>query len=112
MITNTLPVVFFPRGTAAIAATQASGSATLFTSKGVGTNVMVYNEGPDLAFVKLGASGGSVTVPSTTGTGGTPVPVGFFGLTISRDANVDTTCYAICKTGETATVYFTVGNGT
>ena len=111
MITNTLPVVFFPRGTAAIEATQASGSATLFTQNGVGTNVMVYNAGPDLAFVKVGASSGSVTVPGTDGTGGTPVPPGFFGMTISRDPNADTTAYAICNTGEKATVYFTVGNG-
>jgi len=112
MITNTLPVVFFPRGTAAIAATQASGSADLFTQNAVGTNVMVYNAGPDLAFVKVGPASGSVTVPTTAGTGGTPVPAGFFGLTISRDPNKDTTAYAICKTGETAAVYFTVGNGT
>ena len=112
MITTTQPVTFFPRGTAKISATQTSGSASLFTQNGVGTNVMVYNAGPDIAYVKLGASGGSVTVPTTAGTGGTPVPVGFYGLTISRDANNDTTAYAICESGGTAIVYFTVGNGT
>lgn len=112
MITNTQPIVFFPRGTAVINATQTSGSATIFTSNGVGTNVMVFNAGPDLAFVKIGPASGAATVPNGTGTGSTPVPVGFFGLTISRDANLDTTAYAICNTGETAAVYFTVGNGT
>ncbi len=111
MITNTLPVVFSPRGSAVVAATDASSSATLLTANGVGTNVMVFNAGPDLAFVKVAPSGGSVAVANSSGTGGMPVPVGFFGLTISRDANQDNAAYAICNSGETASVYFTIGNG-
>lgn len=111
MITNTLPVTFFPRGTAVVSATTVSGSATLLTTNGVGTNVLVYNAGPDLAFVKVGASGGTVLAANALGTGGIPVPVGFYGLTISRDANTDNAAYAITASG-TASVYFTIGNGT
>ena len=109
MITNTLPVVFMPRGTAKIAATAVTSAATLATP-GVGTNVMVYNAGPDLGFVALGPSGTVATVPTTAGTGSTPVPVGFFGLTLARDANVD--LYAAAISTGTSAIYFTVGNGT
>ena len=109
MISFTDPIVFMPRGTSTVAAAGATGSATL-ASPGVGTNVMVFNAGPDLAFVKLGPAGTTVALPNATGSGGTPVPVGFYGLTLARDANVDTTAAAI-SLGNSA-VYFTVGSGT
>jgi hypothetical protein len=109
MITNTLPIVFMPRGTATITATTSASAATLATP-GVGTNVMVYNAGPDLAFVSLGPAGTTATTPTTAGTGSTPVAVGFYGLTLARDANVDLTASAISL--GTSAVYFTVGNGT
>lgn len=117
MIQTNTPYTLKPLGTALIAATQATGSATLITPTStqfgsVGSNVMVYNAGPNAAFVKFGPAGTVATVPTTAGTGSTPVPVGFFGLVLARDATTDTTASAICNTGETATVYFTVGNGT
>ncbi len=113
MITNTLPVTFFPLGTCVVNATDAGQNATLLTtSNGVGTNVVVFNEGPDLGFVMVGPSGLTPDVPNSAGTGMMPVPVGFYGLTISRDANLGTTAYARCNTGGTAKLYFTVGNGT
>lgn len=109
MINTNTPLVILPIGTSAIAATQSASSATLIGS--VGSNVMVFNAGPNTAFVKFGPSGTVATVPTTTGLGGTPVPVGFYGAVFARDLSYNTVS-AICNTGEAAQVYFTVGNGT
>lgn len=100
---------FFHLGTSKIAATQAASSATLIGD--VGTNVVIYNAGPDLAFVKIGPSGTTATVPTTAGSGGMPVPVGFYGFTVARSQSTDNTVSAICATGQTATLYFSVGSG-
>lgn len=100
---------FFHIGTAKIAATQTASTATLIGT--VGTNVVIYNAGPNLAFVKIGASTVVATVPTTAGTGGMPVPIGFYGVTVARSPSSDTTVSAICNTGETAAVYFSVGSG-
>jgi hypothetical protein len=104
---------FLPQGTAKISATQTSGRATLAGSgaNGTGTDVICYNAGPDLAFVEIGNASVVATVPTSAGTGSQPVPVGYFGFTIGRSPDSQGYVAAICGSGETATVYFSVGKG-
>lgn len=101
--------VFYHKGTAKIAATQTTSQATLPT---VGNNVIIYNAGPNTAYVSIGNTSVTATVPTTAGTGSMPVPIGFYAFTISRSADIDVTVAAICDTGNTASIYFSVGNGT
>jgi len=77
----------------------------------VGTNVVIWNAGPNTAFIQLGGASVTAVLPGSSGVGAMPVPLGFYGNTISRDVANDTCVAAICNAGETATVYFSVGNG-
>lgn len=109
MVSYTDPITFMPRGTARIQATTNTSAATL-ASPGVGTNVLVYNAGPDLGFASIGPVGTAATVPTTAGSGSTPVPPGFYALIIARDANTAVAAAAISL--GTSDMYFTVGSGT
>jgi len=104
-----LSAVFYPQGTAKIAATSTTSSATLPI---VGNNVIVYNAGTNLVYVKFGGSSITATVPTTAGTGSTPIPPGFYGAIISRSPDIETHVAAICDAGNSTNVYFSCGNGT
>ncbi len=109
--------VFLPRGATGIAATSATARAALATGTQSGypdksVNVMVYNEGPNVAFVSIGNSSVVATLPDAVGGGSIPVPPGYFGFTLARSPDLDTHVAAICRATQTAQVSFTVGNGT
>ena len=94
---------FVPSGnTVAIAASTVSGSVTLPAGAALsGINVRVYNDGPSLAFIKIGA--GSATASLTS----IPLPAG--AVEILSKATNDT--FAVVTLSSTANVYFTPGNG-
>lgn len=89
--------------TASISATAVSGSTTFseVLAEG-GQNMRVYNAGPNTAFIRFG--NGAQTAVLTD----TPVPVGVIENFFK--GNFDTMA-AICAATQTATVYFTPGNG-
>lgn len=90
-------------GTITISATQTNAQTAL---KAPGrSQVMIYNAGTKTVFVEFG-TGSTVAAVAT----GTPIPVGAV-LVLSIDPAA-THIATICNTGETATVYVTVGKGT
>lgn len=103
---------FFHRGTCKLAASDTATRGTLITnSQGGAAQVMVYNAGPNIAYVDLGDSTVAATVPTSAGTGSMPVPPYFTTGIFTRDSINDTHVSAICESGETATVFISVGAG-
>ena len=94
---------FVPSGlTVSIAASTVSASVALNSGAALaGINVRVYNDGPALAFIKIG------TGSATAGVTSIPLPVGAVEL-LSKATN-DT--FAAVTLSGTANVYFTPGNG-
>lgn len=88
-------------GTVNIAATTSSGTVTLTTTPLNRKDVIVYNSGATIAFIKFGGSG--VTAATTD----TPIAPGLQRAFHVADA---THAAAIMGSG-TATVYFTTGFG-
>lgn len=93
-----------PAGTVVLSATSASGTATL---AGLTDGpVAVTNLGPNKAFIRFGGSSVTAVVPGSAG----DYPV-LAGTTQILDRGSSTTVAAICATGETATLYFSSGQG-
>lgn len=82
-----------------IAATASSGGTTL---TGLGAAVLITNAGPNVAFIKLGEGTQTAAV--------TNLPVLPYTAIIVR-RNSSTHVAAICAATQTATVYFTTGDG-
>ncbi len=100
---------FYHIGSGKLSVTSTATSGTLIGD--VATNIILFNAGPNTAFVNIGAAGTVATAPTTAGTGGIPVPLGFYGMTISRSPSKDVVISAICASTETATLYYSVGTG-
>lgn len=78
----------------------------------VGPVVRIVNEGPNIAFVAIGATSQTATLPNATATRtSTPVlPYSDITLRIADDAVQNIS--AICRSGGTATLSCQVGRGT
>ena len=100
---------FFHVGTCKLSATSASTRGTLSSSNA--PQVAIYNAGPDMVYVALGGSSVTATVPDATGAGSLPVPPYFTVPTFTRGPTTQTNVAAICESGQTATVYISVGTG-
>lgn len=94
---------FSAQETISISATATSGSANFTnTTSELGSQVRVYNAGPNVAFVRFGpASPTAVT---------TDIPIAPGSIELFHKGGAVGTA-AICATGQTATVYFTAGEG-
>jgi hypothetical protein len=89
--------------TISVAATAASASASYTEVIAEGAaNIRVYNAGPNTAFVRFGFGAQTAVLTDT------PVPAGVIENFFVGAAD---TCAAICAATQTATVYFTPGNG-
>lgn len=87
--------------TSSIDATATAQSTTLTQTA---NSVRIVNEGPNTAFVLLGASDVVATVTAMPN----PIPAGVVELfSKGRETHVS----AICASGETAKLYFTCGEG-
>jgi len=90
--------------TTSISATSTSASVTLDSVGAAAENLRVFNAGPNTVFITWGV--GSATATTTTNL---PIPAGgvenFF-----KGPGADTVA-AICASTQTATVYFTPGEG-
>lgn len=94
-------------GTVSIAATAASASVALPAAHT--GQIEISNEGPDTVFVKLASASGPVAaVPNGASAGSYPVLPGQ-----SKNVSVRLVSHvaAICASGKTASVWFTVGQG-
>lgn len=95
--------------TVSLAATSTTGRVAL---SGVGTGqsqIEIQNKGGNWAFVVFGDSSVVATAPNGATAGGYPVGPGMCKVvTIGTNA---TNAAAICASGETATLWFSVGCG-
>jgi hypothetical protein len=89
--------------TATIAATSASGSVALpaLSSSLVGQSILVTNNGPNIAFFRLGVGTQTALVTDT------PI-LPYTAMLIERGASA-THAGAICNSTQTAALYFTAG---
>lgn len=104
--------IFTPASTNSIASTSTSQARDFAAG---GTNAVFYNDGPSVVFVVTGPVGAlTATLPAlSTNVGAlgnaTPIPV---GASINLDFKASHTQYAaICRAGETASLYCTPGVG-
>ncbi len=107
---NMLP---FPctANTKTVAATAVTLTAVALPT-GAGNQIRLVNEGPNIAFVALGASTVTATLP-TTGAGVTtctPVLAGE-DVVLTRSPLVDTFISTICRASGTATLTVSIGDG-
>lgn len=99
---------FFHVGSVKLSPTTSSVRAQLPT---VGSQAILYNAGPDIAFIDFGGSGVVAQVPNnTTTTGSLTLPPLFTQVIYTRDTATDTYAAAICASGSAA-VYIDIGNG-
>ena len=99
---------FFFVGSVKLSPTTSSVRAALPST---GSQVIVYNAGPDIAHIQFGTSDVTAQVPdNTTTTGGLTVPPNFTQVIYTRDLVKGAYAAAICESGS-ATVYFNCGNG-
>lgn len=77
-----------------------------------GNQVRIVNEGPNVAFVSIGAAAQTATLPATSSAVATCTPVmpGDTTLTIPDSATV-LNVSAICRAGQTARLSIAVGEG-
>ena len=100
---------FFHVGSVRLAPTTSSVRAGL---PRVGSQVLLYNAGPNIAFIALGGATVTAQVPNNTdSTGSLTLPPFFTQTLYTRDLSTDTYAAAICATGS-ADVYIDIGNGT
>ena len=90
------------QGTSQIAATAASARVALAESDE--RNIEISNAGPDTVFVELGGSSVAAVAAS-----GYPILAG--QSKVVRNVQKHTYAAAICAATQTATVYFTCGDG-
>ncbi len=102
---------FTPQGnTAAIDVTDTASTGVQAPSSPQGqSGALVYNAGPNTAFLAAGASNVAAVAPiDGTPANGQPIPGGaIMALTFPPNAYFS----AICAAGETATIYITRGEG-
>lgn len=88
-----------------------STASTSTALPGQGNTLRVYNEGPNVAFISVGAGTQTATLPNATATA-TSTPVGpgeDCSFTIPNDAVYNIS--AICRAAGTATLDVQVGEG-
>nr|CRH05510.1 conserved protein of unknown function [Candidatus Magnetococcus massalia] len=93
--------IFTPGPTAALAATETTSRVAL---PGAGSQVRVVNSSENMAFIQFGDSAVEAT------TGAIPLPAGLVEV-FSNPLNTNSHVAAICASGETASLYFTTGDG-
>jgi hypothetical protein len=77
----------------------------------VGENVRLINAGPNNCFVSIGPGAQTATLPNSTPTR-TSVPVlAGTDIVLSIENHVQCNLSGICASGETATLYASVGSG-
>jgi hypothetical protein len=92
--------------TVSLPATSTTGAVALTLSGEPG--LLIYNNGPNVAYVELGVSGVVATVPSGATPGSQPIPSGGW---IAMERRGATHLAAICASTETATLFATPGRG-
>jgi len=104
-----MPFHWLESGTVSLACTSTSGNVALPANKPTGRfQIRVHNKGPNTAFIRKGTD--NTVAAATTDM---PIPAGaveVFTL-MNREASPITHIAGICASGETATLYFTVGAG-
>ena len=92
-----------------IAVTATASASTALPGKGC--SIRIINEGPNIAFVSIGAGAQTATLPNATPTAtSTPVLAGTdITLSIPNDATYNIS--AICRASGTATLDIQVGEG-
>jgi hypothetical protein len=92
-------------------AVTATASASI-TLPGTGSVIRILNEGPNVAYIAIGANTQTATVPSATPNATScPVPVGDTTFTIPDGNGVKMQLSAICGGTGTATLDIQVGEG-
>ena len=87
-----------------------SSASTSAALPALGDQIRIVNEGPNVAFVSIGAGTQTATLPNATVTAtSTPVAVGDCVLTIPSDQVYNIS--AICRASQTATLSVQVGSG-
>lgn len=92
-----------------------STASTSVALPGVGNTLRVVNEGPNVAFISVGTSTQTATLPNATPTAtSTPVLAGsdvVFSIASNPGDSTPLNISAICRAGGTATLDVAVGNG-
>lgn len=97
-----------PAKTLPISVTETASASTALPSKG--NTLRVVNEGPNVAFISIGSSAQTATLPNATPTF-TSIPVIVGETTFSIDSSITLNVSAICRASQTAQLGFQVGEG-
>lgn len=102
---------FSPIGdTVGVAVTSATATEAMTdTGNNSSPNVMIFNSGPNTAFVNFGDSSVTATLTDADNDGDMPIPSGFMGT--FDVPGLSTHIAAICASNETATLFVTRGQG-
>lgn len=89
-----------------------STASTSIALPGQGNSIRIVNEGPNIAFVSVGAGAQTATLPSTSAPTATSTPVlngedSMFTIPNDQIYNIS----AICESGQSATLDVQVGEG-
>ena len=93
--------------TVTLACTTSSGARQFQTATGQTEAIQLFNAGPDIVHVRLGATSPTASLPSGSTVGDMPIPVGGWVVIPAGDAQY---VAGICPTS-TATLYITPGRG-
>lgn len=98
-----------------LASTTSSSVSFKISGSWSARDVMIYNAGPNLAFIAFhtrSAASPTAQIPGTNGTqNATPIPVGGPYLLCKNKHQADTTVIAAITSAGTAQLYFTAGEG-
>lgn len=90
--------------------TVTSTASTSAALPALGNTLRIVNEGPNVAFISIGAGAQTATLPNATPTATSfPVVVGDSSFTIPNDQVYNIS--AICRASQTATLDVSVGEG-
>lgn len=93
-----------------ISATDTASASTALPSQG--NTLRIVNEGPDAAFVSVGAGAQTATLPSESAPTGTATPIlPGTDISLSIPSNDVLNISAICRASKTATLTVQVGEG-
>ncbi len=101
----------FPSGakTAPYSLTATASSSTALPA--IGKKVRLVNPGPNNAFISIGPGSQTATLPNSTPTNtSTPILAGT-DIVLELENEAQMYISGICATGQTATIYASVGDG-